>query len=133
MPNHAEYEAIVREADERKAKLEAWRTLTARSAHRIGNQLFAAQGALRCLIRDGNAQTVEAAEDLRECMDRVRRAIQEFEPFFAKRPGGSGLGLAIVKQIVENHGGAIRETGRPGEGARFEIDLPASSNEEQAS
>lgn len=39
---------------------------------------------------------------------------------------GSGIGLAIVRKIVERHGGQIRADGRPGEGARFELDLPAS-------
>ncbi len=39
---------------------------------------------------------------------------------------GSGIGLAIVRKIVERHGGQIHATGRPGEGARFELDLPAS-------
>jgi len=53
-----------------------------------------------------------------------------FKPFVTKRPGGSGLGLAIVRQIVENHEGTIRETGEPGRGARFEIDLPAADDRE---
>lgn len=38
---------------------------------------------------------------------------------------GSGIGLAIVRKIVERHGGQIHAEGRPGEGARFELDLPA--------
>jgi two-component system sensor histidine kinase AtoS len=53
-----------------------------------------------------------------------------FEAFFSTRPGGSGLGLAIVKQIVENHGGRIRETGTPGKGGRFEVELPAAPTQE---
>jgi signal transduction histidine kinase len=53
-----------------------------------------------------------------------------FTPFISARPGGSGLGLAIVRQIVENHGGTIRETGTAGEGARFEIVLPEETSEE---
>lgn len=50
---------------------------------------------------------------------------QIFEPFFSGRVKGMGLGLSIVKGIVDAHGGQIRETGRPGEGARFEIRIPA--------
>jgi signal transduction histidine kinase len=38
---------------------------------------------------------------------------------------GTGIGLAIVKKIVENHGGTIRATGVPNEGATFDIYLPA--------
>jgi len=52
-----------------------------------------------------------------------------FEPFVTTRAGGSGLGLAIVRQIVQNHQGTIRETGEAGKGARFEIDLPAATDE----
>lgn len=38
---------------------------------------------------------------------------------------GSGVGLAIVKKVVENHNGYIRAKGKTGEGAVFEILLPA--------
>ncbi|HUQ96289.1 MAG TPA: ATP-binding protein [Chitinophagaceae bacterium] len=37
---------------------------------------------------------------------------------------GTGIGLAICKRIVEQHHGAIRATGTPGEGALFTIVLP---------
>jgi signal transduction histidine kinase len=37
---------------------------------------------------------------------------------------GTGIGLAICRKIVQNHGGAIRAFGRPGEGAEFTIYLP---------
>jgi PAS domain S-box-containing protein len=39
---------------------------------------------------------------------------------------GTGLGLAICKKIVQNHGGHIQATSKPGEGAVFEIFLPVS-------
>lgn len=38
---------------------------------------------------------------------------------------GAGIGLAICSKIVKNHGGSIRATGNPGNGASFEIRLPA--------
>jgi signal transduction histidine kinase len=53
-----------------------------------------------------------------------------FEPFVSTQPGGTGLGLAIVAQIVNNHRGTVRETGIPGSGARFVIDLPAQTSQE---
>ncbi len=38
---------------------------------------------------------------------------------------GSGIGLAIVKRIVENHNGIITATSKVGEGAQFDIYIPA--------
>lgn len=37
---------------------------------------------------------------------------------------GTGIGLAICKKIVENHHGLIMASGRPGQGARFDVYLP---------
>src|SRR5437867_606689 len=52
-----------------------------------------------------------------------------FEPFFTTQPEGegTGLGLALARGIVEGHGGAIRVESRPGEGARFLIELPVET------
>ena len=41
---------------------------------------------------------------------------------------GAGIGLAICSKIVKNHGGSIRATGNPGNGANFEIRLPVRIN-----
>lgn len=38
--------------------------------------------------------------------------------------GGTGLGLAIARKIVELHGGNIRATSHPGDGAVFTVALP---------
>lgn len=37
---------------------------------------------------------------------------------------GTGLGLAIVKHIITRHQGKLEIQSRPGEGARFTVDLP---------
>lgn len=37
---------------------------------------------------------------------------------------GTGIGLAICRKVVQNHGGAIKALGIPGEGAEFTIYLP---------
>ena len=47
-----------------------------------------------------------------------------FEQFFTTKPQGTGLGLAVSRQIVEEHGGKIRWSSTPGEGAVFIMSLP---------
>lgn len=46
-----------------------------------------------------------------------------------KSYGGFGLGLWISKEIVDAHGGTIRVTSRPGEGATFRVELPRNRGE----
>ena len=55
-----------------------------------------------------------------------------FEPFRqaeqsdARRHRGAGLGLAICRAIVQQHGGTIGVTPRPGGGATFWFTMPAA-------
>jgi two-component system phosphate regulon sensor histidine kinase PhoR len=37
---------------------------------------------------------------------------------------GTGLGLAIVRHILVRHQGRLEIKSRPGEGARFTVELP---------
>jgi signal transduction histidine kinase len=49
-----------------------------------------------------------------------------FEQFFTTKPQGTGLGLSISRQIIEEHGGNLTWSNRPGGGAVFTILLPVT-------
>jgi PAS domain S-box-containing protein len=56
-----------------------------------------------------------------ETMSRI------FEPFYSTKSAGRGMGLAAIRGIVENHGGEVAVSSRPGEGSTFSVLLPASA------
>jgi signal transduction histidine kinase len=48
------------------------------------------------------------------------------EPFFTTRPEGTGLGLAIAKRYVQQNGGRLEISSRPGDGTTVVVWLPAA-------
>ena len=61
-----------------------------------------------------------------EDLDRIFESFLQVE----RRQGGLGLGLAISRGILERHQGAIRaQSGGPGRGSTFEIELPLAGAE----
>lgn len=58
---------------------------------------------------------------------------QLFVPFRSNSPDGTGtgVGLSFCKLVIEGFGGTIRYVARPGEGARFDIALPAASDRQR--
>jgi len=73
-------------------------------------------GGVRIEIEDTGSGIADAD------LDRI------FDPFFTTKPvgEGTGLGLAITRQVVEDHGGSIAVTSRPGQGTTVAIDLPGA-------
>jgi signal transduction histidine kinase len=89
-------------------------------------------GVVRIEARRGPGRLEIRVEDTGEgiapdALDRV------FEPFWRGDPArsgeGTGLGLALAKRIVEALGGDIRVESAPARGSRFEVLLPAGSED----
>jgi signal transduction histidine kinase len=107
---------------------------------------YACYNLLTNAIKYSPQKTVVTVSASRED-GRVRVAVQDqgigmdqkevkriFQKFYRTRKAeesgeaGTGIGLSIVQQIVEQHGGRIDVTSRPGQGSCFSLVLPAAGN-----
>jgi CheY-like chemotaxis protein len=61
-----------------------------------------------------------------EQADALFNRFAQADGSIVRRFGGSGLGLSICRELAERMGGTITARGRPGEGASFQLRLPAS-------
>jgi signal transduction histidine kinase len=74
---------------------------------------------------DGKPWVVLAVEDSGPGVPALVRD-QLFQPFVTTKESGTGLGLALVREVAEAHRGKVAlAQGRHGDGARFELTLPA--------
>ena len=71
---------------DRRLRTDAWRRLSARAAHRIDNQLFVSQGALRALRDAQDPKVAEAVADLEASRETIHRIIREFQRFSKSEP-----------------------------------------------
>lgn len=97
--------------------------LVMNAAQAIGDRAGTVTIGVRCHAQGGWIQLY--VEDDGAGMDESVSALI-FEPFFTTRTAdeGTGLGLAVVTSIVNDLGGTISVTSKPGTGTRFNLDFP---------
>jgi signal transduction histidine kinase len=77
------------------------------------------QGHIRIAVQDqGIGMDSKEVKQIFHKFYRTKKAEESGE-------AGTGIGLSIVQQIVEQHGGQIDVTSKPGEGSCFTLVLPA--------
>lgn len=85
----------------------------------IAVRLSAQPGRAKLEVRDNGPGI--AAEHLPHVFERFYR----IDASRTRKQGGAGLGLSISQSIVEAHGGKIEVHSEPGQGAAFQVMLPA--------
>ena len=86
-------------------------------------QALQKNGTITCRSRDEPQRCLLEITDDGPGLDLVKTP-HLFDLFYTTKPGGTGLGLPIANRIIEEHGGRIAVSSKPGLGATFAIFLP---------
>jgi nitrogen fixation/metabolism regulation signal transduction histidine kinase len=86
---------------------------------------------LNVVTRQGEAETVELIVEDSGCGITPDEKEKLFLPYFSTKGRGTGLGLAIVSHILAEHSASIRVEDNKPCGARFTVEIPVVSVEEQ--
>jgi signal transduction histidine kinase/CheY-like chemotaxis protein len=83
-----------------------------------------------CLERSEGQARIVVSDNGRgiapEFLEHVFEPFRQADGSSTRSHRGLGLGLAIVRRLVELHGGQVRaESGGPGRGARFTVEIPS--------
>lgn len=94
----------------------------------IVNAIEAIKGKGTIIIKAKKEESLVRVEiiDDGEGMDEATLS-RIFEPDFSTKDLGTGLGLPISRKIIEDHGGKIEISSRPGLGTQVKVNLPLSS------
>lgn len=95
----------------------------------IVNALDAIQndGHVHILLSKANEQlSVSISDD--GCGIPAQKLLTIFHPFVTTKEDGTGLGLPVAKRIIEGHGGHIRVSSAPQQGATFTFRLPFATS-----
>jgi signal transduction histidine kinase len=82
---------------------------------------------VRARVTDGERATVDVVDQGPGIPPDQQDKL--FAPFYrgsaaARHKGGLGLGLYITREIARRHGGTVRLSSPPGQGATFTVELP---------
>ena len=79
-------------------------------------------------FRSGDWCAIEISDNGHGIPEEHRKRL--FEPFFTTKPvgKGTGLGLSITYSLVQAHGGELDVDSVSGEGSRFTVRLPATTD-----